>query len=1050
MSRASLKPIVSKLREAIIKGVAGKLEKYGFDEKGALAIEKPLSEYDETIRDNLIALFEAKQINSQEKYVDYIHNTSRTFMHILICFKLMEKRGIMGPLLERVIETDIYNEIIPDFSNVNPMAFDEFVSKYENEIMALKSQDNNEEDDEYYQFIYLMKVLTREMAQEVPLLFGEYEYNLIQLDYDDLRQILSAISSIDNGEYRENDFLGWIYQYWVDVFEKEVKEAKKEREISCSNLVFYKVLNGLEEEQSSYGEYYTPRWVVKYIIDSSFQLYDKNGKKDIEEIKLLDPACGAGNFLVYAFDAFYEKYEKLHPDWQAEKIVRSILANNIFGADIQREPLQVTAINLWIKAKEKSIDTDISKLNLAKVNILCTNSLYTWEKDEEYRQIMLFDTPETLNQLKYTSEDIGKILLAKDNEEKNTAISFFRNKYDLIVMNPPYLGLRRMKKDVAAFLKEYYPGNYNNLFEAFIIRADQLLQNNGICGFVGSDTYLTLDSFECLRQKMLDDFRLKTLVKLGINVFDGPTVRAAILIMQKNKANKSNWIQCIEANEKKPESFIEEPVQIVNVKQEDFRLISGLPFIYEFTDHIRDIFNSSTPLGNVVEIKQGMITGDNKKHLRYKWEVPEDMIGKRFFPYAKGGGNEKWSNNIINYIDWENDGKRIKDEARIKYGSETRTVKNQQYFFREGLTYSDVGSDAGGEDFSIRYLPAGCIFDVKGSCIFSNSINMYWLLALMNSKFVNFILSQLNPTPSFQVCDLIRIPYKKGNVIQQEKLIELAKKSCDIKSYILGYDYLSDFYHNVEIEEGFIKGATTIHDAYEKYRQEVLELELKLKNIKTEIDGIVFDMYELTKEERNLICEKINGINTSAVVSIERATLSWLRYILKELMIKNIGKLYIDKEITNLVQQYLDERFDKTRGYVIFEEMTTILGANLTDIAISGVRIDGRREPLAGTDTKSVFEPILCSMKLGGKAKDASYIYWNNQQFLIEFEEEKQYAMQNEIRRLTNEVYLPKLQRAKEKLQAENSSSIDQKNLEKEVALYEECVKTLENWRVVY
>lgn len=180
MSRATLKPIVSKIREAIIKGVAGKLEKYGFDENGILVIEKPLSEFDETIRNNLIALFEAKHIDSQEKYVDYIHNTSRTFMHILICFKLMEKRGIMGALLERVIGTDIYNEIIPDFVNINPMAFDEFVSKYQNEIMVLASKDNNEENDEYYQFIYLMEVLTREMSKEVPLLFKEYEYNLIQ------------------------------------------------------------------------------------------------------------------------------------------------------------------------------------------------------------------------------------------------------------------------------------------------------------------------------------------------------------------------------------------------------------------------------------------------------------------------------------------------------------------------------------------------------------------------------------------------------------------------------------------------------------------------------------------------------------------------------------------------------------------------------------------------------------------------------------------------------------------------------------------------------
>ena len=86
---------------------------------------------------------------------------------------------------------------------------------------------------------------------------------------------------------------------------------------------------------------------------------------------------------------------------------------------------------------------------------------------------------------------------------------------------------------------------------------------------------------------------------------------------------------------------------------------------------------------------------------------------------------------------------------------------------------------------------------------------------------------------------------------------------------------------------------------------------------------------------------------------------------------------------------------------------------------------------------------------IAGKGKNKEIILWHLSDFLIEFEENKCYTMQNEIRRLASEVYIPKLQRAKEKLQLDSYSISERKVLEKDVELYGECVKTLENWKVV-
>ena len=443
MSRATLKPIVSKLREAIIKGVAGKLEKYGFDENGKLVVEKPLSEYDETIRDNLVALFEAKGINTQEKYVDYIHNTSRTFMHILICFKLMEKRGIMGSLLERVIGTDIYDEIIPDFVNVNPMAFDEFISQNKCKIDHITNRDNDEEEVEFYQFICLMDSLAKEMSKEVRILFDDYEYNMVQPDFADFKVILRTVTEIQECEYQEDDFLGWIYQYWVDVLGEEKKVAKEQSKFSYANTIYENVLIALEQEQAENGEFYTPRWVVKYVVDNTLGLYF--GKKTVEKIALIDPACGAGNYLVYAFDVFYKQYKIEHPDWKEDFILESILANNIHGVDIQREPLQIAALNLWFKTKIISVGANIKNINLYKTNILQTSSLYKWENEqEEYVQMSLFEELQDIKEKKYTVEDIGQSITNRINYESDVAKKLFKKKFDVIVMNPPFVDTRNM------------------------------------------------------------------------------------------------------------------------------------------------------------------------------------------------------------------------------------------------------------------------------------------------------------------------------------------------------------------------------------------------------------------------------------------------------------------------------------------------------------------------------------------------------------------------------------------------------------------------------
>ncbi len=1045
MSRATLKPVVSKLREIIIKDIAGKMEKFGFDISGNITADKPLSEYDTVIKNNLVSLFDGKNIAGNKKeYIAYIQDSARTFLHILICFKTMEKRGLISKVLEGLLDGGAYDQILPDFNSVSPIAFTDLAEKYKDSIALMEQKDNEEEDTEYYNFIFMFSELSKEMAKEVPLLFKDYEHNLVHPDFDGLKEIIFTINKIEDEEYFEDDFLGWIYQYWVDIKDEETKSAKKNKDISYKDGVYNEILTNLEEEQAQFGEFYTPRWVVKYIVDNTLKPYFEENKK-IETIKLLDPACGAGNFLVYSFDVFYELYKEEHPQWSDNIIINSILEKNIFGVDIQREPLQVTALNLWLKAKKKASDANIKNFNLFNMNILKANSLYRWENDkEEELQLSFFNTEIELNERQYTAEDIGKYISTQNIIAKRDARLFFRNKFNVVVMNPPYLGIRKMNKTTSTFLKKEYPKYYNNLFEAFVARAEELLIKNGFLGFVGSDSFMTLDSHDKIRELMLTQFAFRKLIKLGIGVFDGPAVSAAVLIAIRSSKNASNIVACCD-NYKITQFENEIELNYSSIAQKVFKTITGYPFIFDFTENLQNIFVKYKPLDKIVEIKQGMITGNNNKYLRNKWEVPKNKLGVDFYPYAKGEGCEKWANNITVCINWANNGYEIKKEAKEKYGSETRTIKNQKYFFGEGITYSDITSES---RFSARKLPSGCIFDTTGSCIFSEEINYDYLLGFINSKFPNYLLKKLNPSPHFQVGDMQRLPYKTPDKEYEKLVIDKTNRAREIKEYLLGFNYVSDFYHEVELSYGFSNGAKTVNEAYEIFINRYNELENELYNLQLEIDKIIYKIYELDEQDIKVIEQELP--NTQPKYNkdndIKKVTLNYIRAIAKDILINEPAKLYLDEEIETLIKQHIEKTF--TNGYNIVEEIEAILGKTIIDVIRGGVKIGSGNVTLAGKGSKDLVEPLLQQKVLAGTGVNKQVVIWHLTHFLLEFEDDKKYVMQNEIRRLNNDVYRPQLQTVKEKLQTELTSS-QRKELEKQEKLLASSVKTLDDWKVI-
>ena len=122
---------------------------------------------------------------------------------------------------------------------------------------------------------------------------------------------------------------------------------------------------------------------------------------------------------------------------------------------------------------------------------------------------------------------------------------------------------------------------------------------------------------------------------------------------------------------------------------------------------------------------------------------------------------------------------------------------------------------------------------------------------------------------------------------------------------------------------------------------------------------------------------------------------------------------------------------------------------NIESIIRNGVRESKKTYKFYGEGFKDLSNPFISYKKLGGKGKYIEMVLWISTQFKTEFEEDKKYAMQNEIRRLTDEVYIPRLMKMKERIQNKELTTKESMMTKKEIEVVEECIKTLENWKVV-
>jgi len=300
------------------------------------------------------------------------------------------------------------------------------------------------------------------------------------------------------------------------------------------------------------GVYYTPQWVVDIIIENTLgSILKGKNPEQILKIKVLDPACGSGSFLLGAFDyilkyhkEWYSKNEtvkKYQDDWfkdQNGEIIltnakkSAILKNNIYGIDIDREATEVAIMSLYLKSLEEG--TDSSQLEMFKKNsilpemssnIRCGNSLIT--REQLFANNMFGDDDIAPFDWNDESKGFGKVF--KEN-----------NGFDCIVGNPPYIRIQELQKwaekEAALYKKLYQSGEYGNfdIYLLFIEKSFSLLNDNGLFGMILPNKFFMADYGENIRGLIKDN--VCQIVNFGDQqVFENATTYTNLLFLSKQK-----------------------------------------------------------------------------------------------------------------------------------------------------------------------------------------------------------------------------------------------------------------------------------------------------------------------------------------------------------------------------------------------------------------------------------------------------------------------------------------------------------------------------------
>ncbi|WP_312514080.1 BREX-1 system adenine-specific DNA-methyltransferase PglX [Stutzerimonas nitrititolerans] len=387
-------------------------------------------------------------------------------------------------------------------------------------------------------------------------------------------------------------------------------------------------------------------------------------------------------------------------------------------------------------------------------------------------------------------------------------------RYDAVIANPPYMGMKAMNAQLKGLASSAYSDFKIDTYSMFVERALNLANATGTASLVTMHSWMFLHRFENMRRHLLAEATIQCLGHLGARAFpaiSGEVVQTCCFALgrQHVAGYRPVFSRCVDGDEAYKKKMLKSQAsRYTRFTAEDFAYISGRILAYWISRDVMSHFHGDSKVGDHASPRHGMVTSDNDRFLRFHWEVslakqahgcPSREAAretlKKWFPYNKGGAARRWYGNAEYLINWENDGREVIGYARELYGSPSRKIQSQEFYFQDGLTWSALGSG----DISLRANGPGYLFDSKGSSMFFASEDVKYLMCgLFNSKVAALFISVMSPTLDFSAGSMASMPLADQLEVKLDKhasdcskrAIGIAKADWDASECSWDFQYL--------------------------------------------------------------------------------------------------------------------------------------------------------------------------------------------------------------------------------------------------------------------
>ncbi|MBS6934154.1 MAG: BREX-1 system adenine-specific DNA-methyltransferase PglX [Actinomyces graevenitzii] len=719
------------------------------------------------------------------------------------------------------------------------------------------------------------------------------------------------VEAICPDEYGQMDVevIGWLYQFYISARKREISDSKVK--ITAATL-------------APVTQLFTPHWVVRYLVENTlgmqwlrahpdsklrerfeYLVTSAAGQQDQglaianpEDFRVIDPACGSGHMLTYAFDVLWDMY--VEAGYPTRQIARMILEKNLHGVDIDERAVQLASFALTMKAIEHDprfltrIEREMQRgsvrwkgPHIVHIASVYLDDLSSAEIMDVTQSEVCTDIPVLIEQLR-NADTYGSLIqvpsgvhnlfreIARridacerqqllgdaDYDDWVRATDMCEiledGRYTTLIANPPYLGTRKVKDPLKRFANKHYKRSSTDLCTMFIERAASLAQRRGAIGMITMHAWMFLDSYRELRPWILSSMSIDSMAHLGTRAFDsigGEVVQTTAftitnatsdvdrvgvylrLVDGRNEAEKDLVLRTVASEQKHDIRF--------EVSPATFAVIPGRPIVYWASHQMLNAFEVGVPLGEVAPAKQGLATADNERFLRQWFEVSGDRsyMRARDREDAKASG-ARWfpHNKGGEYRKWWGNQDYVinwQDDGRELWDFRPRSViRNPDCYFRPCVSWARVSSG----DPSFRLFDSSSTFNDKGAAVFlSSHQRTYEMLGYLNSSTTLKLESTIAPTVMFEVGQVKNLPWIEPDSFNSagvERLIEISRADWDARE--TSWDFARPPYLR--------GGHSLLQDAFDDWYRRSYETAEEAQRLETENNRYWADVYGLADE----------------------------------------------------------------------------------------------------------------------------------------------------------------------------------------------------------